>query len=95
MDFKKKDKRTNERTGLAVPIDYTLPGSEADKSKYYFEGTTSDISDSGVGFYTNMPLHKGMGINILSEYLWSEPKSGTVRWCKTLSFNHYFVGVSL
>jgi hypothetical protein len=80
---------------LAVKLLYNPLDSEADKPKDYLVGITCDISDSGIGFYTNMTLHKGIGINILCEDLWNERRAGTVKWCKTLNLNFSLVGVAL
>jgi hypothetical protein len=90
-----RGKRDNTRTCLAVTLVCIPVGFEADKPKDYLVGTTFDISDSGLSFYTKKPLLDGDDIEILCEALWNKPKTGTVRWCKTLNYNCYLVGVSL
>jgi hypothetical protein len=95
MSLECKEKRVNTRKCLAVPLDYTFSGSEADKSKDFFAGTTFDVSNSGISFYTNRSMPVGGHIEILSKCLWNEQRGGTVKWCRTLSSNHYLVGVAL
>jgi hypothetical protein len=90
-----KGKQLNVRTRLSVPITYAYCDTKDDKPDDYLEGTTFDISNTGLSFYTNSPLHVGACIKIISKDIWKEQRSGTVIWCKTLSYKHYLVGVSL
>jgi hypothetical protein len=92
---KHKGKQLYERTRLSVPITYEYCDPKADKPGDSFEGTTFDISNTGLSFYTNSPLPVGAFIKIISKDIWKEQRSGTVIWCKTLSYKHYLVGVSL
>jgi hypothetical protein len=95
MALECNDNRANARTYLTVPLYYTHPGSEADKKKDYLVGTIFDMSDSGVGFYTNNPLLDGINIEMFCKELWNKPRTGTVRWCKTLNYCYHLVGVAL
>jgi hypothetical protein len=94
MGFFPNDKRANSRTNLAVELLYNPLGLKADKPNDYLVGTIFDISDSGIGFYTNRPLLNGVNIEMFCKDLWNKPKTGKVRWCKTLNSNFSLAGVA-
>jgi hypothetical protein len=89
------EKREKTRILLNVPVACTLSMIKDDESKKVtVDCTTFDFSESGISFYTNRQLCEGDTVDILSNDLWNEIKTGKVRWCKTLDFKHYLVGVS-
>lgn len=88
--------RSQSRVQTAIPVFYTFVERDLIATgRYPSAGTTFDLSDSGLSFYTYKPLHEGISISIASKDLWNAQKTATVRWCKTLNFNLYLIGVSL
>lgn len=88
--------RSQSRVQTAIPVFYTfVERDHIAAERYPSAGTTFDLSDSGLSFYTYKPLHEGISISIASKDLWNAQKTATVRWCKILNFNLYLIGVSL
>ena len=96
MDRPFIEKRRNKRTLFAVPISCdgdVLKASNPDS--FSLHGTVCDFSNEGLSFYTNMPVYEGEKITVLCSDIWDERKSCTIRWCSTLKFGLYKVGISL
>ena len=87
-----KEQRGLKRIKVNLPVVYTYFGEykvTADK------GTTFDISDSGMGFYTDKPLRAGLTLNIQISHIWDDPRTGVVRWNCMKSPNCFRVGIML
>lgn len=54
---------------------------------------TVNVSDCGVGLYTDRPLDFNASFLIYSERLWPLPRRGTVRWCRRLAPGLYRAGM--
>lgn len=90
------EQRSCKRMMLAVPVFYTYSCKKDDSTEIYSDyGTSFDFSDSGISFYSHRPLLEGDDVTIVSNDLWDKQRAGTVKWCKTLNYNFYFVGMSL
>jgi len=87
-----KEKRTLKRIKVHLPVNYTILGEH--KITVY-EGTTYDISDSGICFYTDMPLQVGLTLKIQIFQILDVPRICIVRWNSMKSPNCWKVGVSL
>jgi hypothetical protein len=57
------------------------------------ESKTYDLSDSGMSFYTDMPLDKGLIFEINIPQVWDSPRKAIVNFCKKKN-DFYKVGVS-
>jgi len=57
------------------------------------ESKTYDLSDSGMSFYTDMPLDKGLIFEINIPSIWDSPRKARVSFCIKRN-NFYKVGVS-
>jgi c-di-GMP-binding flagellar brake protein YcgR len=84
-------KRNNDRMQISVPVIFAYPGKEKLITN---NGITFDISNGGMGFYSEKPLQKGLELQVLLPDLWNYPKSSLVRWCSMKKYNLYRVGVS-
>jgi hypothetical protein len=87
-----KERRVQKRKQISLPVFYSYM-SEYDH--VYDNGTTFDLSDSGICFYTHTPLLKGHPIQVLISDVWDSPKSGIVQWCSMKNLNFYKIGVHL
>jgi c-di-GMP-binding flagellar brake protein YcgR len=87
----REQKREHQRVQISLPIIFAY--SERDKiiTKH---GTTFDLSDRGLGFYTEKPLSEGLSLQIHLPDIWNSPKSSSVRWCRMKTSSLYRVGVS-
>jgi hypothetical protein len=86
-----KEQRTYKRIRVNLPVIYSYFGEykvNADK------GTTADISDSGMSFYTDKPLKAGLTLDVQIPHFWDVPRICTVRWNSMKSLNYFRVGVS-
>jgi c-di-GMP-binding flagellar brake protein YcgR len=84
-------KRKHQRVQISLPIIFAYSG----KNKIITEhGTTFDLSDKGMGFYTEKPLSGGLRLQIHLPDIWDFPKSSSVRWCRMKTSSLYRVGVS-
>jgi c-di-GMP-binding flagellar brake protein YcgR len=87
----REQKRKHQRVQISLPIIFTYSG----KNKIItMRGTTFDLSDKGLGFYTKEPLSEGLRIQIHLPDIWDSPKSSSVRWCRMKTSSLYRVGVS-
>lgn len=86
-----KEQRSLKRMKINLPVVYTYFG------EYKFtvdNGTTADISDTGMGFYTDKPLRSGLTLDIKIPHLWDSPRTCVVRWNSMKSSDCFRVGVA-
>lgn len=86
-----KEKRLHQRKQITVPVIYAYHGKQKIVVK---NGTTFDLSESGMCFYTDRPLHEGLNVQVHSSHIWDYPRASTVRWCTMKNASLYKVGVS-
>jgi hypothetical protein len=85
-----KIKRRNKRINVNLPVTYVY----ADESKPSpNDGTTFDICQSGMSFYTNTPLKEGLNIEVQTN-IWRSPKKCVIKWQSRKSHSTFKVGVS-
>jgi len=90
-NFIVREKRINKRKQITVPVTYAYHGKRKIVVKH---GTTFDLSESGLCFYTDRPLHEGLNVQVHSSHIWDYPRASTVRWCCMKNVSLYKVGVS-
>ncbi|MDA8388769.1 MAG: hypothetical protein M0Z58_08940 [Nitrospiraceae bacterium] len=76
----------------------TLAIAEGGKEKKKGESmkcVTFNISDSGVGVYTEKSLDRGAAFMIYSGKLWALPRRGIVKWCRKLAPGLYRAGIEM
>jgi hypothetical protein len=86
-----EEKRTPKRIKVHLPVTYTILG---ERKAIVYEGTTYDISDSGICFYTDMPLQVGVTLKIQIFQILDVPRTCIVRWNSMKSPKCWKVGVS-
>jgi hypothetical protein len=90
MKLHTKEQRAYNRIRVNLPVIYSYSGEykvTADKA------TTSDISDSGMSFYTDKPLRAGLTLDVQIPHIWDVPRICTVRWNSMKSLKCFRVGV--
>jgi hypothetical protein len=86
------DRRKEPRNLFTVTVKYAFAGSQTDN--YHMDlGLTMDISDHGLGFYTNKAIGEGQGVTLWSKRLSETPVEAEVRWCSQVSEALYRVGL--
>ncbi|OGW41253.1 MAG: hypothetical protein A2Y97_07075 [Nitrospirae bacterium RBG_13_39_12] len=75
-----------------MPVIYTYSGKDWTTIN---ESTTFDLSDSGMSFFSETPLNKGLKLQVKIPSVWDSPRPVTVRWCSSKFPDFYKVGVSL
>jgi hypothetical protein len=78
------------RKQITVPIIYGYLRRQTFISN---DGTTCDLSATGMSFYTDRPFREGKNVQIHSSYLWNCPRVGTVTWCSMKTYNLYKIGI--
>lgn len=87
-----KERRVQKRKQMSLPVFYSYMG---EYEYVYNHGTTFDISDSGICFYTHTPLNENLPIQVIISDIWDTPRSGVVKWCSLKNLNFYKIGLSL
>ena len=85
-----KEKRHQKRKNINLPVTYICPGENNAAPRV---GETFDMCDSGMSFYTNIPLKEGLDIQVQT-LTWNCPRACTIKWRSKKSRNIYKVGVS-
>ena len=83
--------RAQERKKVCLPVTYAHCG---DNTMYAQKGTTHDISSSGMCFYSNKPLRKGLSLNIQVTKIWNVPRPCIVKWSNMEKSHRWRVGVA-
>ncbi len=86
-----EEKRNKKRNSVNLPIIYAFSSEHRINVNH---GTTFDISDSGIGFYTDKPLKEGLNLQVHLSHVWDFPRSSTVQWCSMKNVNLYRVGLA-
>ena len=88
--------RREKRESFYVTVDCCVCSLEdAGRKIKTFKALTTNLSDSGVGIYTDRPLEKGDSMALFSERLGDGPLTALVKWCQPASRMGYKVGLEL
>ena len=85
-----QERRRHKRKNVNLPVTYTCSGESNVAPNV---GETFDLCDSGMSFYTNIPLKEGLDIQVQT-LIWNSPRACTIKWRSKKSRNVYKVGVS-
>jgi hypothetical protein len=86
-----EEKRNQKRNSVSLPIIYAFSSEHRISVNH---GTTFDISDSGIGFYTDKPLNEGLNLQVHLSHVWDFPRPSIVQWCSMKNVNLYRVGLA-
>jgi len=91
-----KELRRQRRGSLSLPLKLgkssESPGQATGSAG---EGTTFDVSESGLGIFSGKEMEPGALLEIDCRDLWDIPRVFEVRWCSKISFNFYRAGLAL
>lgn len=88
--------RTETRETFTVTLRYGIckPDSKPCSSEIVNTALSSNISEGGIGFFTDRNLQKGQTLKVLSEHLSPDPLFGEVRWCARYGSSLYRIGLA-
>lgn len=84
-----KEKRNHYRIQVKLPVICESSG----ELKIATSGTSFDLSDSGMCFYTHMRLREGINLQLQIPHIWDVSRTSIVRWCSMKNPNLYKIGV--
>ncbi len=84
-----KEQRRRKRASISLPLSYS-GGPEQPLSG---EGTTADVSESGIGIFSEGELMPGTLLEIECKDLWDSPKKFVVKWSSKMGHNFFRVGL--
>lgn len=87
-----KERRQRKRSRICVPISYS-DGTEKGEP-VLGRGATADISDSGIGLFSESELLPGIVLEIECKDVWDSPKKFVVMWSNRIRYNFFRVGLA-
>ncbi len=89
------EKRAEKRELFTVTLEYACTSVDDGRlSCFTSSGVSTNLSTSGMGFYTEGALKRGHDLTLYSSKISLVPVNAKVRWCSKLSESLYRVGVS-
>lgn len=89
-----KERRKKKRGRICAPVTYTgLPEGSDERKKVGTKGTTADLSDNGLGLFSDKEVKPGTILEVECEDIWDTPKQFTVKWCNRIEYNFYRLGL--
>ncbi len=90
-----KEHRQKKRGSISLPVSISDAAEmPADKGKVR-KGTTADLSDSGIGIYSDIELKAGTVLELECPDIWDAPKKFSVQWCNKVKYNFYRIGLEV
>jgi hypothetical protein len=85
-----RERRAEKRLQVNLPVTYSYT---IDHDTISGDSSTTNLSDSGLSFYADMPLKTGLRLTVLLYQIWDSPRDGQVQWC-VKQHNQYKIGIS-
>jgi hypothetical protein len=95
MEEQLQKKIRGKRGQISVPVSIRKQTEATPEKKQVIRGTTADLSNSGLGVYTEGELQTGTLIEIECPDIWAVPKKFTVIWCHKVRLNFYRMGLAI
>ena len=90
-----KEQRQKRRGLISVPVSFEGQAETPAKNKKVCKGTTSDLSNSGLGIFSDVELNPDSVIEIECQDIWDSPKKFSVKWCNRVRHNFYRIGLEV
>ena len=85
-----KERRNEKRLQVNLPVTYSY---NVDHDTITGNSSTTNLSDSGLSFYSDMPIKEGLHLSVHLNHIWDAPKESEVKWC-VKQHNQYKIGIS-
>lgn len=88
-----KELRQERRGPISVPVYFSETADATPEKKKIRQGTTADLSNSGLGIFSDVELKPDTTIKIESRDIWDAPNNFVVLWCNRVKYNFYRIGL--
>jgi len=89
------EKRQNKRGRLSLPLSINEQADTQSEQKKFHKGSTADLSNSGLGIFSDVEIKPGTVIEIECCDIWDAPKKFPVKWCYKMRDNFYRIGLEV
>ena len=89
------EKRQNKRGRISLPLVINKQVDEPTEQKKVHKGSTADLSNSGLGIFSDIEIKPGSVIEIECCDIWDAPKKFPVKWCYKMRDNFYRIGLEI
>lgn len=89
------EKRENKRGRISLPLSFNKQADTPDKKNKFHKGSTADLSNSGLGIFSNVEIRPGTVLEIECREIWDAPKKFPVKWCNKIKHNLYRIGLEV
>ncbi|MEJ2695088.1 MAG: PilZ domain-containing protein [Candidatus Sulfobium sp.] len=91
---KSSDERRKKKRGpISVPVRFADSAVISGGGKVAGEGTTADVSEQGIGFFSDKELQPGTVLEIECRDIWAVPRQFTVKWSDRIQYNFFRTGL--
>jgi PilZ domain len=90
-----KERRKKKRGPISVPVKYNGIAEISDEKRVAGEGTTADVSNEGIGFFSDKEIAPGTVLEIECDDVWATPRQFTVKWCDRIQYNFFRMGLEV
>ena len=89
------EKRQNKRGQISLPVSFNKQSNTAAEQKEFHKGSTTDLSKSGLGIFSDVEIKPATVIEIECSDIWNAPKKLPVKWCYKVRNNFYRIGLEV
>jgi hypothetical protein len=89
------EKRQNKRGRISLPLSFNNQADTPAEQKEVHKGSTADLSNSGLGIFSDVEIRPGTVIEIECSDIWDTPKKFPVKWCYKMRDNFYRIGLEV
>ena len=90
-----RNQRGKKRCPVSLPVSIEELSETPAEEKKARKGSTADVSNSGLGIYSEVEMKPGTILEIECNDIWEEPKKFAVKWCHKVRLNFYRIGLQV
>jgi hypothetical protein len=88
-----KELRQERRGPISVPVYFSKTADATSEKNTIRQGTTADLSNSGLGIFSDVELKPDTMIEIECRDIWDAPNNFVVQWCNRVKYDFYRIGL--
>ena len=89
------EKRQKKRGRISLPLSINKQADKPSEQKKFHKGSTADLSESGLGIFSEVEIKPGTLVEIECRDIWDAPKQLPVKWCYKMRDNFYRIGLEV
>jgi hypothetical protein len=89
------EKRQDKRGRISLPLSINKQTDAPAEQKEFHKGSTADLSNSGLGIFSDVEIRPGTVIEVECRDIWEAPKKFPVKWCYKMRDNFYRIGLEV